>query len=167
MTPIKTSNKTRAAKPAQKLGEPLDFLRTIWALDHQLQTASRRMESMLGVTGPQRFVLRIVHLHPGITPGEVAKTLHVHPSTLTGVLQRLEKRRLLNRKSDSADARRVHLQLTDAGTKVASHTTGTIEDAVRLALAKVPKARVDHARALLEGLTTTLETMKVAGARAR
>lgn len=163
MTPIKK----KAAKPAQKLGEPLDFLRTIWALDHQLQTASRRMESQIGVTGPQRFVLRIVHLHPGITPGEVAKTLHVHPSTLTGVLQRLEKRRLLNRKSDSGDARRVHLQLTDAGSKVASSTAGTIEDAVRVALQKVPKARVEHARSLLEGLTTTLETFKAPSARAR
>lgn len=163
MTPIKK----KAAKPAQKLGEPLDFLRTIWALDHQLQTASRRMESQLGVTGPQRFVLRIVHLHPGITPGEVAKTLHVHPSTLTGVLQRLEKRRLLNRKSDAGDARRVHLQLTDAGSKVAAHTTGTIEDAVRVALQKVPKARVEHARSLLEGLTTTLETLKVPAGRPR
>jgi DNA-binding MarR family transcriptional regulator len=163
MTPIKK----KAAKPAQKLGEPLDFLRTIWALDHQLQTASRRMESQIGVTGPQRFVLRIVHLQPGITPGEVAKTLHVHPSTLTGVLQRLEKRRLLNRKADAGDARRVHLQLTDAGSKVAASTAGTIEDAVRLALQKVPKARVEHARSLLEGLTTTLETLKTPGARAR
>ena len=157
-----TPNKKKSAKPAgQKLGEPLDFLRTIWALDHQLQTASRRMESVLGVTGPQRFVLRIVSLHPGITPGEVAKTLHVHPSTLTGVLQRLEKRRLLQRKSDAADARRVHLQLTDAGTKVALHTSGTIEDAVKSTLAKLPKARVEHARAILEGLTLTLEGLKV------
>lgn len=164
MTP---NNKKKAAKPAQKFGEPLDFLRTIWALDHQLQTASRRMESVLGVTGPQRFVLRIVSLHPGITPGEVARTLHVHPSTLTGVLQRLEKRRLLNRKADAADARRVHLQLTEAGSKVASHVSGTIEDAVRSTLSKVPKARVEHARSLLEGLATTLEGLKLPGGRAR
>jgi hypothetical protein len=39
-----TGSKKKAAKSVQKLGEPLDFLRTIWALDHQLQTASRRME---------------------------------------------------------------------------------------------------------------------------
>ena len=76
-----TPNKKKAAKPAQKLGEPLDFLRTIWALDHQLQTASRRMETVLGVTGPQRFVLRIVHLNPGITPGDVARSAAISSRT--------------------------------------------------------------------------------------
>jgi DNA-binding MarR family transcriptional regulator len=120
---------------------------------------------LLGVTGPQRFVLKIVHLQPGITPGDVAKTLHVHPSTLTGVLQRLEKRKLLHRKADAADARRVHLQLTDAGAKVATHTSGTVEAAVSATLAKLPKAQVEKARSLLEGLTTNLETLKVPARR--
>src|SRR5687767_11074366 len=87
---LATHMKPRAKKgqASESLGDALDFLRTIWALDHQLQTASRRMEQVIGVTGPQRFVLRVLAIRPGITPGEVAKILHVHPSTLTGVLQR-------------------------------------------------------------------------------
>lgn len=149
------------------LGDALDFLRTIWALDHQLQTASRRMEQVIGVTGPQRFVLRVLALRPGITPGEVAKILHVHPSTLTGVLQRLEKRKLLVRKVDAADARRVHLQTTESGKQVAGQVAGTIEEAIRSTLGKIPRSRVVAARRFLEELTAVLENTRVPHPRGR
>jgi hypothetical protein len=65
-----------------ELGEALDFLRLIWAVDHGLHRASKRTETELGVTGPQRLVLRIVGRFPGIPAGHLAQLLHVHPSTL-------------------------------------------------------------------------------------
>src|SRR2546423_13563777 len=70
------------------LGAVLDFMRLLWALDHALQSASKRMESNFGMTGPQRLVMRIVGRFPGIAAGRVAQILHVHPSTLTGILKR-------------------------------------------------------------------------------
>ena len=53
----------------------------------------KRMEQRSGVTGPQRLVLRVVGLFPGISAGALARLLHVHPSTLTGVLHRLRSLR--------------------------------------------------------------------------
>jgi DNA-binding MarR family transcriptional regulator len=160
-------SRVKKGQNGDSLGDALDFLRTIWALDHQLQTASRRMEQIIGVTGPQRFVLRVLALRPGITPGEVAKILHVHPSTLTGVLQRLEKRKLLQRKVDAADARRVHLHATEAGRQVAGHISGTIEEAIRSTLGKMPRARVVAARKFIEELTAVLEATKPTPSRSR
>src|SRR5206468_4578402 len=64
------------------LGAVLDFMRLLWAVDHALQSASKRMEATFGVTGPQRLVVRIVGRFPGIAAGRVAQILHVHPSTL-------------------------------------------------------------------------------------
>jgi hypothetical protein len=40
------------------LGFVLDFLRVLWSVEHQLKSASKRMERRLGITGPQRLVLR-------------------------------------------------------------------------------------------------------------
>jgi hypothetical protein len=37
--------------------EFMSFLRAIWKLDHDLQRVSRRMEAILGLTGPQRLCL--------------------------------------------------------------------------------------------------------------
>ena len=45
----------------RQLGPVLDFLRALWALDHALQSASKRMETTLGVTGPQLSTLRVIH----------------------------------------------------------------------------------------------------------
>src|SRR5437588_8753742 len=88
------------------LGAVLDFMRLLWAVDHALQSASKRMEVTYGVTGPQRLVVRIVGRFPGIAAGRIAEILHVHPSTLTGILKRLESRSVLHRKADPRDARR-------------------------------------------------------------
>src|SRR5438046_6523104 len=88
------------------LGAVLDFMRLLSAVDHALQSASKRMESTFGLTGPQRLVVRIVGRFPGIAAGRIATILHVHPSTLTGVLKRLEARGVLQRRPDPRDARR-------------------------------------------------------------
>src|SRR3954467_2899161 len=103
---------------ALPLGAVLDFMRLLWALDHALQSASKRMESTHGITGPQRLVVRIVGRFPGIAAGRVAEILHVHPSTLTGILKRLEQRAILQRQSDPRDARRALFSLTPKGKKL-------------------------------------------------
>src|SRR5258705_7138033 len=87
------------------LGAVLDFMRLLWAVDHALQSTSKRMESTFGLTGPQRLVVRIVGRFPGIAAGRIAGILHVHPSTLTGVLRRLESRRVLPRRPSPRHAR--------------------------------------------------------------
>src|SRR3989449_3528751 len=120
------------------LGAVLDFMRLLWALDHALQSASKRMESNFGMTGPQRLVMRIVGRFPGIAAGRVAQILHVHPSTLTGILKRLEARGLLQRRADPRDARRALFILTPRGRKLDTVRTGIVEQAVRRGLAKDP-----------------------------
>src|SRR2546425_5569316 len=120
------------------LGAVLDFMRLLWALDHALQSASKRMESNFGMTGPQRLVMRIVGRFPGIAAGRVAQILHVHPSTLTGILKRLEARGLLQRRADPRDARRALFILTPRGRKLDTVRTGIVEQAVRRGPAKDP-----------------------------
>ena len=45
-----------------------------------------------------------------VSPGELADQLHVHPATMTGILDRLEKGGWITRERDSPDRRRVHLR---------------------------------------------------------
>lgn len=143
----------------RRLGPVLEFMRALWAIDHQLQSASKRMETALGVTGPQRLVLRIVGQHPGITGGEVADILHLHPSTLTGILKRLGARRLVDRKADPADARRALLFLTARGRGV-DVRSGSVEGAVRRALAKLPPRAVRETREALEGIAAEIDRLE-------
>ena len=75
-----------------RLDPVLDFMRLLWTLEPGLQSASKRMESALGVTGPQRIVLRIVGRHPGVSAGQLAHIAQLHPSTITGIVQRLVRK---------------------------------------------------------------------------
>jgi DNA-binding MarR family transcriptional regulator len=138
------------------LGDVLEFLRLVWAVDHGLQRTSKRMEQKLGITGPQRFVLRLVGRFPGITAGQLAGALGVHPSTVTGILQRLTKRRLLARRADPRDRRRSFLALTEAGRALNVDPAGTVEGAVAQVLEQLPKGKVTNAREVLTALAEAL-----------
>jgi len=148
LTPADTDN--------PRLGQVLEFLRVIWQVDHALQRTSKQMEATLGVTGPQRLVLRIVGRFPGISAGRLAHVLHLHPSTLTGVLKRLEHQALLRRRADPNDARRSLLTLTDRGKLFDVEASGTVEAHVAKVLARSSPHKVRAARQLLAEIAAAL-----------
>jgi DNA-binding MarR family transcriptional regulator len=158
MKPAKRLTQPRApshhAEPA--LGTVLEFMRVIWQLDHALQRISKRMEKNLGVTGPQRLVIRIVGRFPGIPAGQLAKLLHLHPSTLTGILKRLERQGFLRRRTDPGDARRFLLALTDKGRTFDIDQEGTVEASVAHALASAPAEKLTAAGELLAEIARSL-----------
>lgn len=121
------------------LDDTLTFMRALWSLEHALERASKHMEDTLDITGPQRLALRVIGVVPGIGPAELAAALHLHPSTISGVLQRLESRGLLERVEHESDGRRVLLRVTRAGKRLnVPSAPGTVERAVRTALRRVP-----------------------------
>jgi len=128
------------------LGATLEFMRLLWATDHGLQATSKWMQATHGVTAPQRLVLRILGRVGELSPGDLARTLHVHPSTLTGVLQRLESRGLVRRRPHPDDGRRAILSLTAKGRQLESTAEGTIEAAVARTLARLSPAAVAHVK---------------------
>ncbi len=144
----------------RELGQVLEFMQALWAVDHELQSSSKRQEATTGVTGPQRLVIRMVGRFPGITAGQVSQILHLHPSTLTGVLKRLEAHGLLERRADPADARRARLALTSQGRNTDAVRGGTVEAGVRRALAKLSPRSVAVAREVLERLAAELSRTK-------
>jgi len=128
----------------------------MWAINHGLDRTSRRMQKTFGVTGPQRLVIRIVGAFPGLSAGDLARTLHVHPSTLTGILQRLEGRGLLRRLSDPNDARRVQLALTAKGKGLTVPAVGTVESSIKRVLSKWTNGDLEVTRRALTALAEAL-----------
>ena len=127
----------------------LDFMRLLWSVEHGLQRMSKRMEVELGITGPQRLVLRVVGRFPGLSAGELAHIVRLHPSTITGILQRLVGRGLLARERDPGDSRRARLRLKPRAVAYTRITPGTVEKAVTQALNRVGASNVRAARKVL------------------
>lgn len=150
------SERKAAIVGAIALNEPLEFLRLLWAVDHALQSASKHMARRIGVTGPQRLVLRLVGRRPGLSPGDLAGVLHVDPSTLTGILKRLGSRGLIELSPDPADGRRSRIRLTAKGRERDARMQGTVEAIVRRVLADLPARDVAAAGRVLTRLADSL-----------
>ena len=147
---------TAPIKANKPLGPVLEFMRSLWGVNHGLESMSRRMGAQLGVTGPERMVVRLVGWYPGISAGELARILRVHPSTLTGLLRRLVRRQIITRKAAADDARRAVLTLTQEGAAVDEIRSGTVEAVVRAALSELPGRDLVVAAAVLDALVRAL-----------
>jgi MarR family protein len=99
------------------LGDVIELMRLFWAIEHLLRRTSKLLHRRIGITGPQRLVLRIIEQRSGITASELVGAIHLHKSTLTGILNRLEQRHLLVREPDAADRRRMCLRLSRKGAR--------------------------------------------------
>jgi len=132
-------------------------MRLMWAINHGLDRASRSMYARFGVTGPQRLVLRIVGSFPGLSAGELAHTLHVHPSTLTGILQRLEGRGLLRRLVDPQDGRRVQLEITARGKRLTVPSVGKVESSIKRLMSTWTSGDLNVTRRTLAEIASELD----------
>ncbi len=139
------------------LGQALEFLRVLWALNHGLATTSRYMKSKFGITGRQRLIIQVVNEFPGISAGELARVLHLDPSTLTGVLQQMSQRGLLQLQSDARDRRRLRINLTPKGRRMSHMAVGAIEAAVSRTLSQVSPAKLKATREVLTLLAENLD----------
>lgn len=137
----------------------LDFMRLLWSIEHGLQSVSKRMENEIGITGPQRLVLRIVGQFPGLSATELAHIVRLHPSTITGVLQRLVARGLLERQRDPSDTRRTRLWVKPSASAHTRPARGTVERAVTEALERVGPNNVRAARKVLREIVERLNAL--------
>lgn len=76
---------------------------------------SRYLQEQHHITIPQVICLREVHEHGPLTLGELTKVVGLTNSTVTGIVDRLEKQDLLQRIRTSSDRRQIHLRMTDKG----------------------------------------------------
>jgi len=132
-------------------------MQRLWDLTHALNVRSKKMARDLGVTGPQRIVIRAIGLMPGCSATEIAAALNMHPSTLTGILARLAREKLIEREVSSDDRRRSHLRLTAKGVRVDRERKGTAEAAIRRALTRADDRVVEATRHMLALMITELD----------
>lgn len=76
---------------------------------------SRALQQSVGLTGPQLATLLLVAGREPISTGDVAREVHLGHATVTGILDRLEQRELIQRWRGEDDRRCVLLRVTAAG----------------------------------------------------
>jgi DNA-binding MarR family transcriptional regulator len=148
---------TRAEQPRYPLGRALAFLQRLWRVNHAMQRVSNRMSRELGLTGPQRLIIRGVGRHPWLTASKLASMLHLDRGTVSAALNRLEGKRLIERRADPLDGRLVTVGLTAAGRRLDRPTPHTIESAVEHLVRNTPARDRKATERVLAALADTLE----------
>ncbi len=148
---------TRTAKD-EEVTAVFDPLRR---LVHALHVASRETERRLGVTGAQLFVLTQLRATPSLSINALAEPTMTHQSTVSVVVRRLVRRRLVKEVRAQDDARRVELTLTAAGIALLKRAPEVLQ--VRLANA-IGALGAPQRRALANGLEHLVNELGVGNA---
>lgn len=76
---------------------------------------SRYLSRKVGLTGPQLMVLDELVASGPLTVGQVAVGVSLSQATLTGILERMERRGLIRRERSDVDRRKVLVAVTEEG----------------------------------------------------
>lgn len=105
-----------------------------------------------GLTPPQFYVLATIGYAGGLPFGEIGAKMMVTVSNLTGIVDRLEEKKLVSRKRDERDRRVVHVVLTEKGAKLYKSTIPLFEKSISTIFARVDKTQQKELSALLRKL---------------
>jgi DNA-binding MarR family transcriptional regulator len=110
---------------------------------------SQRTLVELGVTGSQAWILHLIASGRCRNPSDIAQECEIDLGAVTRLLDRVEKRGLLQRMRSTKDRRVVQLELTEQGTSVAKRVPHIFESAFQHAQAGLTQAEVGFLESLL------------------
>jgi MarR family transcriptional regulator, organic hydroperoxide resistance regulator len=88
-----------------------------------LYTESRRltkgMASQFGLTGPQLTVIKLLESLGDLSLSSLSERIRAQNSTVTGIIDRMEREGLVRRERSTADRRVVFIRLSEKGAKLA------------------------------------------------
>ena len=140
----------------ERLGPVLAFMKDLWALEQGLNQRSKAMLGRYGITGPQRLVVRVVGQIGPLTPAQLARVLHLHPSSVTRLIRKLEARSFITRRSHPTHRGMFLLALGSRGGRVERLHAATVESAVRSALQAAGAQDLEATRRVLSLVTARL-----------
>ena len=128
-----------------------------------LREAADEAMSRHGVRVGQNIILEVLWQQDGLTPGEIARRLHLSTPTVVNAATRMEDAGLITRKRDDADARLVRLHLTQRARSVQAAIQRE-----RSALEQRATSNLTHQerRELHSALTKIIQTLSAASAEA-
>jgi DNA-binding MarR family transcriptional regulator len=97
---------------------------------HAIDLHSRQLVSQCAVTGPQLACLHALAMAPRLTSQALAARICVDPSTLVGILDRLEAKELVCRRRSKEDRRSVLTELTPAGVAFVANAPSPLQTAL-------------------------------------
>lgn len=117
-------------------------------INYLLTVAQREVNQQISVrldaydlTSVQYGVLNYLWEHQTGTPKELAQTLMVENSTISGILDRMQKKGLIDRQTDPNDRRSVRVILTNSGNALKEEVLYTVDELNAVVLKDIEPAK--------------------------
>lgn len=104
------------------------FMRNISVISRCATSYREERLCKYGLTGNQAPYVSMICAHPGITPKEIADRLHVNKSTVTRVIDKLEKNGFARQARCESDKRVIEVYPTDKAMEIYPTVRGTFRD---------------------------------------
>ena len=134
----------------------MDNIRRVFQI---LNEQSQRVKQETGLTGPQLWAIRVIHEHGPINISDIAKRMYLHPTTVLGIIDRLEARGLVSRTRSKDDRRITWVELTQDGNNLVKSVPEVVHGLLGAALEGIS---LNELAAIDEGLS---ELVKIFGAQ--
>jgi DNA-binding MarR family transcriptional regulator len=133
-------------------------LRRLFRAVHEYSKAIHRRT---GLSSPQVWALTILAERPGLSLGELAARMFAHPSTVSGIIDRLEQRRAVRRTVDPEDRRGLRLLLTSSGRRLVRRSPSPVQAGLRRSLESLSADDLRRLRRSLEHIARVTETDRI------
>ena len=128
------------------VSEIIDNLRRVFQVVNE---HSKRAEKETGLTGPQLWAIKTIAEGAPIMVSEIARQMYLHPATVVGILDRLEKQNLVVRARSQEDRRVVRVELTAKGNALVKKAPEVAQGLLVAGLEKLPQTKLET---IAEGL---------------
>lgn len=137
-----------------------EILIKIRKIVRSINLESKKIEKEYGVSIPQVLCLHFLHDSPNYqaTQGEIRKFLNLNSSTVSGIINRLERKGYLARLPKSGDKRAVNIALTSAGDELLTRIPSLLHEQLS---SRLQKLEADQFKRVEEGLDTLVDLLDI------
>lgn len=118
----------------------LRILKALRQIIRAIDIHSRKLVTHHKITAPQLVCLLTIIENESITATEIGQKVYLSASTVIGILDRLEKNGLIQRKRDTIDRRIVNILATKKGYEVAENAPSPLQETFAIAIKNLPEA---------------------------
>ncbi len=136
----------------------LRILRALRRITRSIALHSRQLAACSNITAPQLVCLRAVIERGPLTATAISREIHVSPSTVVGILDRLEDKGLIRRERGREDRRIVFVSATEAGRALAVDTPSPLQQKLSDALKSLPELEQATITLSLERIVKLMES---------
>lgn len=138
-----------------------EIMQSLRRITKAIQNYSHEVSDKFGITGPQLWAVKTISQNEGLSPGELSQRMYLHPSTITGLIDRLEKKDFVERYRDQEDRRVIKLQLTPRGKELVRRAPDPIQGKMIYGLRKLKKAELSFVYESIQKLVEVMEAQDV------